>query len=47
MSGIYIYKIYIPNTVQFPHLETCRVRKWGKTKEKRGTRYKAITCFVV
>jgi hypothetical protein len=35
---------YIPYTGQFPHLETCRVRKWGKTKEKGGAGYEAITC---
>jgi len=23
-------------TVKFPHLETCGVRKWGKTKERGG-----------
>jgi hypothetical protein len=43
---IYIYKKHIPNTVQFPNLETCRVRKRGKTKEKGGTGYEAITCFM-
>jgi len=41
-----MYTIYIPNTVQFPNLETWKVRKWGKTKEKGGAGYKPITCFM-
>jgi hypothetical protein len=28
-------------TVQFPYLETCGVRKWGRTKEKGGAGYEA------
>jgi len=46
MSDIYVYKIYVPNTVQFPNLVTYKVRKWGETKEKGGAGYKAITCFM-
>jgi len=30
-------------TVQFPFLETCRVRKWGMTKEKECAGYEAST----
>jgi hypothetical protein len=34
------------STVQFPYLETCGVRKWGKTKEKRDAGCEASTYFV-
>jgi len=33
-------------TVQFPYLETCGVRKEGKTKEKGSAGYEASTCFI-
>lgn len=35
-----------PSTFQFPYLETCRVRKQGRTKEKGGTAYEVGTYFV-
>jgi hypothetical protein len=31
---------------QFPYLEICGVRKWGKTKEKGGPGYEASACFM-
>jgi hypothetical protein len=33
-------------TVQLPYLETCGVRKEGKTKEKGVAGYEASTCFI-
>jgi len=32
--------------VQFPYLEICRVRKWGKTKENGGPGYEASACLM-
>ena len=32
--------------VQFPYLEICWMRKWGKTKEKGGSWYEARSCFM-
>jgi hypothetical protein len=32
--------------IKFLCLETCGVRKRGKTKEKDGAGYEAITCFI-
>ena len=34
------------STFQFPYLETCRVRKQGRTKEKGGTAYEVSTYLV-
>jgi hypothetical protein len=28
-------------TFQFPYLETCRMKKWGEVKERRGAGYEA------
>jgi hypothetical protein len=41
-----IYEKHLLSTVQFLYLETCRVRKWGKTKGERGAWYEDISCFM-
>jgi hypothetical protein len=38
--------MHIMTTAQFLHLETCGLRKWGKTKEKVGAGYEPSTCFM-
>jgi hypothetical protein len=33
-------------TVQFPYLEICGARKWGKAKGEGGAWYEGDSCFV-
>jgi hypothetical protein len=37
---------HVKGTVRFPYLETCGVRKWGKTEREGGARYEDGSCFM-